>query len=62
VYKPEFSLTYNARRVCPGRYLAENTLFMMFTTMLATCDILPPLDENGKEVMPGLDYTSGMFT
>ncbi|KAF5367697.1 hypothetical protein D9758_009878 [Tetrapyrgos nigripes] len=36
------------RRVCPGRYFAENSIFSMVTTLLATCDIMSPLDLSGK--------------
>ncbi|THU89558.1 cytochrome P450 [Dendrothele bispora CBS 962.96] len=37
------------RRVCPGRYFAENTIFAIVATLLATCEILPPSDSTGKE-------------
>ncbi|KAF8188654.1 putative monooxygenase [Pholiota molesta] len=47
------------RRVCPGIHLAEGTLFAIIATLLATCDILPGLDEDGKEVLPEYAYTNG---
>lgn len=47
------------RRVCPGIHFAEGTFFAIVATVLATCDILPGLDENGKEVLPKYEYTSG---
>ncbi|KAF8965481.1 putative monooxygenase [Flammula alnicola] len=50
------------RRVCPGQYFAQGTLFAIIATTLATCDILPGLDENGKEVMPTSEYTPGTIT
>ncbi|KAK7458132.1 hypothetical protein VKT23_010040 [Stygiomarasmius scandens] len=40
------------RRVCPGRFFAENSIFSMVTTLLATCEILPPHDASGKEYPP----------
>ncbi|PPQ69731.1 hypothetical protein CVT24_001317 [Panaeolus cyanescens] len=40
------------RRVCPGNHFAEGTFFSLIATTLATCDILPGLDENGNEIMP----------
>ena len=50
------------RRACPGRYLAEGTVFAFIATILATCRILPGLDENGQEVMPDPSrYTSGII-
>lgn len=47
------------RRVCPGQYFAEGTFFAIVATTLATCDILPGLDENGNEVLPKYAYTPG---
>jgi len=47
------------RRACPGMYLAEDTLFAIVTTVLATCDILPAIDANGEKVIPEVSYTSG---
>lgn len=47
------------RRVCPGNHFAEGTFFSIIATTLATCDILPGLDENGKVKMPDPNaYTS----
>ncbi|EKM49581.1 uncharacterized protein PHACADRAFT_154053 [Phanerochaete carnosa HHB-10118-sp] len=33
------------RRVCPGRYLAKSSLFILISTILAMFDILPPENE-----------------
>ncbi|KAI0704573.1 cytochrome P450 [Earliella scabrosa] len=33
-----------ARRLCPGKYLAENSLFILISTILAVFDIAPPRD------------------
>ena len=46
------------RRVCPGRYLAEGTLFAVAATVLATCEILPIRDNEGNAVLPDISYTS----
>ncbi|KAH9475791.1 Cytochrome P450 monooxygenase 105 [Psilocybe cubensis] len=50
------------RRVCPGMHFAEGTLFAIIATTLATCHILPGLDEHGKEVLPKFAYTPGTIT
>ncbi|EFI26618.1 cytochrome P450 [Coprinopsis cinerea okayama7 len=51
------------RRVCPGMHLAENTLFSIIATSLATCTVLPALDESGNPVLPDpLDYTTGTIS
>ncbi|KAF4596304.1 hypothetical protein EYR40_008011 [Pleurotus pulmonarius] len=34
------------RRVCPGRYLADNSVFIMVATLLAAFDISPEIDSN----------------
>ncbi|KAK7452187.1 hypothetical protein VKT23_012290 [Stygiomarasmius scandens] len=34
------------RRICPGRYLAENSLITIITGILSVFDILPPEDQN----------------
>ncbi|KAJ6477556.1 putative monooxygenase [Mycena sanguinolenta] len=46
------------RRACPGRYLAEGTLFAVAVTVLATCEILPIRDDEGNAVLPEVSYTS----
>ncbi|KAJ6477611.1 cytochrome P450 [Mycena sanguinolenta] len=46
------------RRACPGRYLAEGTLFAVAVTALATCEILPIRDNEGNPVLPEISYTS----
>lgn len=40
--------TVLVRRVCPGRHLAEMSLYTFITTMLATSTISKALDENGN--------------
>ncbi|KAF5309428.1 hypothetical protein D9619_012309 [Psilocybe cf. subviscida] len=47
------------RRVCPGLHLAQGTLFAIVATTLATCNVLPGLDSNGREVMPTTGYENG---
>ncbi|KAL0953802.1 hypothetical protein HGRIS_004984 [Hohenbuehelia grisea] len=38
------------RRICPGRHLAYNSLWVIIATLLATCDISKALDEEGREI------------
>lgn len=40
------------RRACPGRWFAYDSLWMAFASILATFDILPVKDENGRPVPP----------
>lgn len=46
-----------ARRLCPGKPLAENSVFIIITTLLAAFDIAPPPDE---ELVP--QYTAGLVS
>ncbi|KAI0917772.1 hypothetical protein AcV7_007098 [Taiwanofungus camphoratus] len=50
------------RRACPGLHLAEATVFSIVATVLATCEILPEVDTNGKDIVPEIAYTSGTIT
>ncbi|KEY72256.1 hypothetical protein S7711_00255, partial [Stachybotrys chartarum IBT 7711] len=47
------------RRVCPGRYLADNALYLNIAQTLAVFDISKPL-ENGKEVEPLVRFEPGV--
>ncbi|KAF7372719.1 putative monooxygenase [Mycena sanguinolenta] len=49
------------RRSCPGRSLAESTLFAVASTVLATCEIAPKVDERGNDILPNVTYSSGIF-
>lgn len=48
-----------SRRLCPGRFLAESSLWLTMASVLAAFDIKPPVDENGREVIPPASFTSG---
>jgi len=51
------------RRACPGKHFAEGTLFAIISTILATCNILPALNEEGNPVLPVPEYTAnGIIT
>ncbi|KAJ6588208.1 cytochrome P450 [Mycena capillaripes] len=48
------------RRICPGRFLAENSLWLHVATILACFNISPVVGDNGKPILPPREYTSGM--
>lgn len=52
------------RRVCPGFYFAEGTVFAIVATALATCEILPAVDMDGRSILPRYAYSqiSGTIT
>ena len=49
------------RRTCPGSQFAEGSLFAIAATILATSNIVPKRDAQGCEILPEMEYTSGMI-
>lgn len=49
-------LTFTYLSVCPGRHFAELILYSTVVTMLATVNILRPLDKDGKEYTPNIEF------
>jgi cytochrome P450 len=43
------------RRICPGRYLADASLFAMVSTLLATVDIVRAKDSQGQDIIPKVE-------
>ncbi|KAF5379290.1 hypothetical protein D9757_007621 [Collybiopsis confluens] len=49
------------RRVCPGRYMAENTVWLTIASVLATLSLGKAKDERGREIdIPG-EFTNVFF-
>ncbi|KAF9807676.1 hypothetical protein IEO21_08134 [Rhodonia placenta] len=44
------------RRACPGFHFAQGTIFSIVVTVLATCDIVPVVDDHGQEIIPDIRY------
>ena len=49
-------LNFPCNRICPGRYLALRMLCLTIARILATFDILPPVDDNGRPSIPEGGY------
>lgn len=48
-------------RICPGRFLGDANLWLVFANLLAVFDILPAVDPvTCKEVIPELDWIGGL--
>lgn len=45
------------RRICPGRHFADASLWLAMASILCTFDILPELDEGGREVLPKVEFS-----
>ncbi|OSD00072.1 cytochrome P450 [Trametes coccinea BRFM310] len=50
------------RRICPGRYFGEDSLFINISSILQVYDILPALDKSGKPIPVVAKKTSGALS
>jgi hypothetical protein len=50
------------RRMCPGRFVADATLFGAVATLLATVDVVRAKDADGVELVPEVECTSGIIS
>ncbi|KAG2359073.1 cytochrome P450 [Suillus spraguei] len=48
------------RRVCVGRHLADASLWISIASLLATFRFMKPLDDEGKEVDPIFQWSTGL--
>lgn len=47
-------------RVCPGRYLGDNSVFVFLSGITATMNIAKERDGNGNEIIPNPSYNGGL--
>ncbi|KAK1988359.1 cytochrome P450 [Colletotrichum cereale] len=59
---PEDTAFGYGRRICPGRFLADESLFITIARILATFDIRKAVDESGNEIDPEIHATSGLIS
>lgn len=50
------------RRVCPGRYLALNSVWLSLASILAVFDLELPVDEFGQKIKPSGECTPGLIS
>ncbi|OTA00033.1 hypothetical protein A9Z42_0029920 [Trichoderma parareesei] len=50
------------RRVCPGRYMADDNLFITIARILAVFNITKAVDEHGNPIEPRVGYTPGVVS
>ncbi|KAF8147599.1 cytochrome P450 [Mycena galopus ATCC 62051] len=63
LYKPLSPLEYCfgfGRRICPGRGLAENSIFLLAASIISSFDITPAFDGNGIKIPIDVQYSSGL--
>jgi hypothetical protein len=49
------------RRICPGRLIADTTLFLNIAQSLATFSITKGVGEDGREITPHVYFEPGMI-
>ncbi|TXB99903.1 hypothetical protein FocTR4_00014535 [Fusarium oxysporum f. sp. cubense] len=59
---PNFASFGFGRRVCPGRFLADESLFISISRLLSTFDIKKAVDGRGNEIEPQISITPGMIS
>ncbi|THH04413.1 hypothetical protein EW146_g10185 [Bondarzewia mesenterica] len=57
---PEAAFGYG-RRICPGRFLSDNSMYSVVASVLYAFTIAPPLDEAGKPVQMELKTTADLL-
>ena len=55
-------MCYISSRVCPGRDLADLSLFVLLSTSLAVFNTSKPKDENGDEIEQVSEWTPGLIS
>ena len=48
-------------RVCPGKELADSSVFIAIATSLAAFSIRKAKDDKGREIDPLYEYTTGII-
>jgi len=55
-----FTYTFGyGRRICPGMYLAMDSMFVAIAMSLATLNIDKKKEANGEYIEPHVEYTTG---
>ena len=52
----------NSYRICAGRFMALNSVFIAIASILQVFELSNPRDESGKEIPVEYDFTSGLFS
>ncbi|KAJ5761024.1 hypothetical protein N7520_008180 [Penicillium odoratum] len=50
------------RRLCPGRIVADTSLFLTIANTLATFNITKSIGQDGQEIEPPVDFTPGIIS
>lgn len=58
---PDAAFGYG-RRICPGRYMARDAVWIAMVSILASFEITKAVDDEGKEIEPKDEFTSGIIS
>ena len=61
-YDPSKFVFGFGRRICPGKELADASIFLTVAMCLATLNIGKAIDEGGNEIEPVVNPTPGLFS
>lgn len=50
------------RRICPGRYFADTSVWLTIVRSLAVFNISKALDKNGREIKPTVKFTPSLIS
>jgi len=50
------------RRICPGRHMSSDSVWVTIASILSTFTLSKPLDEHGHVIEPNGEYTSGFVS
>ena len=50
------------RRICPGRYMAHESLWISIASIVAAFDITKAVDEHGNAIEPNGEYTDDFLS
>ena len=57
----ELMLTRLLVRICPGRHLADASLFLTIATILSLFEITNAIDKTGLPIVPVPNYKAGVI-
>ncbi|KAF9816991.1 hypothetical protein IEO21_03756 [Rhodonia placenta] len=49
------------RRVCPGKLLADSSLWLAMASIISTFDVVPSRDARGRQIIPEATWESGII-
>jgi hypothetical protein len=58
--RQKISNDFLEHRECPGQYVADTSVWIVFATILSTLTISKARDENGQEITPEIAFVVGL--